>query len=115
MFYCDPCAKEYNYPETIMRSYGQCEICDKMAVCNSRAAALLPKPKRPKVQDVVTEQAKRIDTSRLSQFMSLFTKEERAEWARNGSKAPDWVLEAMLWFMEQDPGHQELMRRLKDS
>jgi len=114
MFYCDPCAQKYKYPETIMRSYGQCEICDTTTVCNSRASALLPKPERPKVRKVQQPPAARTDSTRMAQFMALFTEEERTAWAGEG-QAPDWVLSALLWFMEQDPGHQELMRRLKDS
>lgn len=116
MFYCDPCAKEHGYPETIMRSYGQCEICDESAVCNSRASALLPLSRKAKdrQQDKVRLEPVRAH-DRIDKFLELFTDEEKNSWKGKNSKAPDWVVAGVTWFMGQDPGHQELMRRLADS
>jgi hypothetical protein len=45
MFYCDDCAKENGYPETIMKSQGPCECCGKVALCNDMPSSKLPKPK----------------------------------------------------------------------
>lgn len=56
----------------------------------------------------------KINYQKVIDFIDLFTAEQRAEWANNGS-APDWVVMGIGWFMNQDPGHQELMERLKDS
>lgn len=46
MFYCDPCAKKYEWPETLTISYGPCEMCDKTAACNEMPSRLLPEPRR---------------------------------------------------------------------
>jgi len=43
MFYCDECAKEKNYPETMGKSVGRCEICGKVALCNDMPSSKLPK------------------------------------------------------------------------
>lgn len=45
MFYCDACANELEWPETMLKSRGQCEICKKQAPCNSRHHSLLPSPR----------------------------------------------------------------------
>jgi hypothetical protein len=123
MFYCDPCADKREWPPSLSRSYGRCEICDEMSVCNDKPSRHLPPPKQgfidPRLvmkpaKPAVPKGPQKINYDRLNDFIRLFTKAERDSWA-DGGKAPDWVLEAMLWFMAQDPGHQELMRRLADS
>jgi len=57
----------------------------------------------------------RIDYQRVADFMRLFTQEELDSWKGVENSAPEWVREGILWFMDQDPAHQELMRRLADS
>lgn len=42
MFYCDPCAKKNNWPDSIGKSVGPCEICGKTAECNDRPSSTLP-------------------------------------------------------------------------
>lgn len=43
MFYCKPCQQANEWPETIFRSLGCCEVCDKPRVpCFERQASLLP-------------------------------------------------------------------------
>ena len=32
MFYCNECAKKRGYPMSIFKSYGACEICEKVGV-----------------------------------------------------------------------------------
>jgi hypothetical protein len=44
MFYCNDCAKENGYPETITKSQGPCECCGKIAICNDMPSSKLPKP-----------------------------------------------------------------------
>ena len=44
MFYCNDCAKEYGYPESLCKSIGLCEICGKHRVCNDRPSSSLPTP-----------------------------------------------------------------------
>ena len=52
---------------------------------------------------------------RIVKFMNLFTPEEKAKWATLGEGgAPDWVVQGILWFMDQDPAHQRLMERLAE-
>lgn len=33
MFFCEKCKKEHNYPESMCKSYGICEICGEKAEC----------------------------------------------------------------------------------
>lgn len=42
MYFCEPCRKENNWPTSLMRSRGQCEICDYTAVCYSVPLYRLP-------------------------------------------------------------------------
>ena len=44
MFYCNECAKENSYPETMFKSIGICECCRTKNTCNERPSSLLPKP-----------------------------------------------------------------------
>lgn len=45
MFYCNPCAEKYEYPETIFKSEGRCECCGNSATCNETKSSNLPLPK----------------------------------------------------------------------
>lgn len=42
MFYCDSCAKEKGWPQSMFRSRGRCEVCGTTTVCSSRKSTLLP-------------------------------------------------------------------------
>lgn len=42
MFYCNECAKKRKWPITIFRSYGACELCEKVVSCNSVKSKDLP-------------------------------------------------------------------------
>ena len=42
MFYCNDCAKKYGYPESMVRSYGPCEMCGKTKECNDVPCSALP-------------------------------------------------------------------------
>lgn len=44
MFYCDTCAERLNWPKTMFKSRGRCEMCEKPAVCNDTPSRLLPEP-----------------------------------------------------------------------
>lgn len=44
MFYCDKCKEKNNYPESLVKSYGQCELCGKTEECNDVPSNRLPKP-----------------------------------------------------------------------
>lgn len=41
MFFCDPCAETLQYPVSMFKSYGTCEICQKPARCNEVGSAVL--------------------------------------------------------------------------
>jgi len=45
VFYCDECRKAKDWPESIGKSVGKCEMCEKKAVCNDVPSRLLPLPK----------------------------------------------------------------------
>ena len=34
MFYCNNCRVKNNWPESIVGSYGKCEVCDTIDYCN---------------------------------------------------------------------------------
>lgn len=44
MFYCEACAKKYNWPAEFWmhRSYGPCEMCKKTAACFDVPSSALP-------------------------------------------------------------------------
>ncbi len=51
MFYCDKCADKKGWPkDTLMKSSGSCEICNKRAVCNDLPSKYLPPEKESKKQ-----------------------------------------------------------------
>ena len=43
MFYCDNCQIKNKYPESIMQSYGNCEICGELGACHDVQSKLLSK------------------------------------------------------------------------
>lgn len=42
MFYCEECRKNRNYPESISKSYGKCELCGEIVRCNDVPSSKLP-------------------------------------------------------------------------
>ena len=44
MFYCHDCAQHHEYPETMSKSQGNCEICGRTRLCNDRTSSSLPLP-----------------------------------------------------------------------
>jgi len=45
MFYCEKCEEKYGWPDSLFKSYGKCEMCDKVAECNDVPSKYLPTPK----------------------------------------------------------------------
>jgi hypothetical protein len=45
MFFCQTCADENKWPTSICKSYGQCEMCDKVDACSDVPSKYLPTPK----------------------------------------------------------------------
>jgi hypothetical protein len=86
MFYCDDCANEYGYPESIMKSEGKCEICGKQKICNDVPSSCLPRP-QALVCDTETQgltpkkQIKMLDIKMLdiTDAMKLFDANELVE------------------------------------
>lgn len=33
MFFCEECRKARDYPESMVKSYGECELCGKIGSC----------------------------------------------------------------------------------
>jgi hypothetical protein len=46
MFYCEPCRKKNDWPESWSKSQGACEMCNKLARCNDVPSSALPMPTR---------------------------------------------------------------------
>lgn len=44
MFYCEACRKRREWPESLSRSIGNCELCSTRALCYDRPSASLPAP-----------------------------------------------------------------------
>lgn len=45
MFFCEPCGDKRDWPDSIFKSYGKCEICGKVAACSDVPSKYLPTPK----------------------------------------------------------------------
>lgn len=46
MFFCGKCEKKNDWPNSIFKSFGRCEVCGKSAECNDVPSSYLPMPKR---------------------------------------------------------------------
>lgn len=38
MFYCNDCAEKRDWPHTMFKSKGMCEVCGQIRVCNEKPA-----------------------------------------------------------------------------
>ena len=47
MFYCPECARKKNWPESLSRSHGPCELCNRTTLCFDMPSRLLPLPPEP--------------------------------------------------------------------
>ena len=52
MFYCNDCRIKNDWVESFNESYGKCEVCGKIDVCNDVLSSQLPPT--PKIIDVKT-------------------------------------------------------------
>lgn len=48
MFFCEKCRKKRNWPDSIGKSYGRCEVCGQSTLCNDVPSCALPTPPSPK-------------------------------------------------------------------
>ena len=67
MFYCDKCRKKEDYPESIAKSYGTCELCGSGALCNDVSSSRLPKKDSP-VETVIIGDAGAGKTTLVDSF-----------------------------------------------
>ena len=62
MFYCNACAKDNSYSESMIKSYGKCEICGVYGICNDRPSRSLPtRNKEINTKEIDVDTAKVID------------------------------------------------------
>jgi hypothetical protein len=47
MFYCSKCRDENGWPDGLLKSFGNCEVCGERAECCEVASSALPVPERP--------------------------------------------------------------------
>lgn len=47
MFFCEKCRAKNDWPGSLARSHGRCEVCRKVADCYDVPSGALPEPKRP--------------------------------------------------------------------
>lgn len=47
MFFCGPCQRKYDWPESMCKSAGRCEVCKVYSVCNEVPSKFLPVPEEP--------------------------------------------------------------------
>jgi len=60
MFYCKECQKERNWPESMLISFGPCEICNKTGECYDVPSKYLPMPQfSDEERDEINETLKR--------------------------------------------------------
>lgn len=52
MFFCESCATRNDWPQSIFKSYGACEICDTVTECNDDPSRYLPTPTEAKSEYV---------------------------------------------------------------
>lgn len=45
MFFCESCREQRDWPESIMKSRGNCELCGEPAVCHDVPSRFLPIPR----------------------------------------------------------------------
>ena len=48
MIYCDDCADEHGWPESVARLVAKCEFCGEYDRCSNRSSSQLPRDKRAK-------------------------------------------------------------------
>lgn len=67
MFYCEPCRAKNEWPDSLGKSYGKCEVCDEVRSCYDRPSSTLPLPVRAKddadevLESILLRLQKRID------------------------------------------------------
>jgi len=52
MFYCNECAKKKNWPVTMFKSAGTCEICGDTKECSEMPSSKLPRPRAKTAEEV---------------------------------------------------------------
>lgn len=52
MFFCEECEKRNEWPNSLFKSFGRCEVCGKAARCNDVPSKYLPVPKPKPVLDL---------------------------------------------------------------
>lgn len=62
MYYCENCRKEKNWPKSLVRSLGKCEICDDDALCYDMPSSRLPMGKNDSEIQYYKEELQKIDT-----------------------------------------------------
>ena len=61
MFYCEECRVKNEWPESISRSTGNCEVCGDGRLCYDRPSSQLPMKKNESEKHVLTIEVKNID------------------------------------------------------
>lgn len=85
MFYCDDCANEHGYPQTLGKSYGNCECCGLQRRCNERPSSMLPEPKTVKQ---VADEAVKLGQALVADMTKML---DQAQILITGWKARDFL------------------------
>jgi len=56
MYYCEECRIKKGWPNSIMRSYGMCEICGRTKDCWDRPSSSLPCDPEEQCMDIIETQ-----------------------------------------------------------
>jgi hypothetical protein len=56
MFYCHVCKEKMEWPDSILVSYGPCEICGAIGECNDIPSKYLPIPRSSTDEQLPTKQ-----------------------------------------------------------
>jgi hypothetical protein len=62
MLYCNKCKENNDWPESVVKSYGSCEICGEVGECNDK-----------KIYDLANESKSAIDTVKLGQELMIIS------------------------------------------
>lgn len=98
MFFCEPCRKKEDWPESLLLSKGRCEICKKTAICHDVKSSDLPKPPPPPLDG--HQEATNVDKI-INHLLAEhpITKENAHEWvnfARTVSTSTKILLETCI-------------------
>lgn len=107
MFYCDICAKQNDFPITIGKSNGTCEICKRIALCNDMPISKLPVKEKTFIDDILSRSE--LIQEEMHKFIERMREEEKTR--KRKTKIPRQDLVVVYFTMKI----AELEKRIEDT